>query len=80
MFQNFIPKISEMDKSILRIIKKILKISLFICMISCLILSIYISHPVSHITYLVGLKLFKTGLMIAIFGIICGISVDFLNK
>ncbi len=80
MVHNLICKISNMDKSIVKIVKIILKISFFICMASILILSLYISSPVSHITYLAGLKLFKSSLMIAVFGIICGIAIDSLKN
>ena len=80
MIQNFISKIINIDKSILKLIKIILTVSFFICIISTLILAMYISSPVSHITYLIGLKLFKSSLMIAVFGFICGISTDLLTK
>lgn len=80
MVQNLFSKITNIDKSILRIIKIILVISFSICIISALILSIYIYSPASHITYQIGLKLFKSGLMIAVFGFICGIGVDLLKK
>ena len=80
MVQNFISKITNIDKSILKLIKIILTVSFFICIISTLILAMYISSPVSHITYLIGLKLFKSSLMIAVFGFICGISTDLLTK
>lgn len=80
MVQNLFSKITNIDKSISKVIKSILKISILICIVACLILSMYIFNPVSHITYLVGLKLFKSGLMIAVFGFICGISTDLLRK
>ena len=80
MIQNFISKIINIDKSILKLIKIILTVSFFICIISTLILAMYISSPVSHITYLIGLKLFKSSLMIAVFGFICGVSTDLLTK
>ncbi len=80
MIQNFISKITNIDKSILKLIKIILKISFFICIISTLILAMYISSPVSHVTYLIGLKLFKSSLIIAVFGFICGVSTDFIRN
>ncbi len=80
MIQNLFSKISKIDKSILKIIKKIQIVSFFICIISALILSMYIFYPLSHITYLVGLSLFKSGLTIAVFGFICGIGFDFLKR
>lgn len=80
MVQNLISKITNIDKSILKVIKNIFKVSFAICIISVLILSMYISNPISHITYLVGLQLFKSSLMISVFGFICGISTDMLIK
>ena len=80
MVQNFISKITNIDKSILKVIKIIFKISFSICIIAILILSMYIFNPISHITYLAGLQLFKSSLMIAVFGFICGISIDILRK
>lgn len=80
MVQNLFSKITNIDKSILKVMKNILKVSFFICIISALILSMYILNPTSHIVYLAGLKLFKSGLMIAVFGFICGMSVDLLRK
>lgn len=80
MLKNLISKITNIDKSIVKVIKKILIVSFFICMVSVLILAIYISNPISHVTYLAGLKLFKSGLMIGIFGFICGVGTDFFIK
>lgn len=80
MVQNLISKITDMDKSILKVIKNIFRVSFSICIISVLILSMYISNPTSHTTYLAGLQLFKSSLMIAVFGFICGISTDLLRK
>lgn len=80
MVQNLISKISNIDKSILKVIKNIFKVSFGICIISVLILCTYIYNPISHITYLIGLSLFKSSLMIAVFGFICGISTDLLRK
>lgn len=80
MVQNLISKINNIDKSILKVIKNIFKVSFAICIISIFILSIYISNPISHTTYLAGLSLFKSSLMISVFGFICGISTDLLRK
>ncbi len=80
MVQNLISKITNIDKSILKVIKNIFKVSFCICIISVLILLMYIYNSVSHITYLVGLSLFKSSLMISVFGFICGISTDLLKK
>lgn len=78
MVQNLISKINNIDKSILKVIKNIFKVSFGICIISVLILSIYIFNPISQITYLAGLSLFKSSLMLAVFGFICGVSTDML--
>lgn len=80
MVQNLISKITNIDKSILRVIKSIFKVSFGICIVAVLILFMYILNPISHITYLAGLSLFKSSLMIAVFGFICGISTDMLRK
>ena len=80
MVQNLISKITNIDKSILKVIKHIFKVSFCICIISVLILLMYIYNSVSHITHLVGLSLFKSSLMISVFGFICGISTDLLKK
>ena len=80
MVQNLISKITNIDKSILKVIKNIFKVSFCICIISVLILLMYIYNSVSHITCLVGLSLFKSSLMISVFGFICGISTDLLKK
>lgn len=80
MVQNLISKITNIDKSILKVVKNILKVSFGICIVSALILLMYIFNSVSHITYLVGLQLFKSSLMIAVFGFICGISTDLIKK
>lgn len=80
MVQNLISKVTNIDKSILNVIKNVFKVSFAICIMSVLILSMYILNPTSHITYLAGLSLFKSSLMIAVFGFICGISTDMLRK
>lgn len=80
MVQNLISKITSIDKSILKLIKNVFKVSFAICIMSVLILSMYILNPTSHITYLAGLSLFKSSLMIAVFAFICGISTDMLRK
>ncbi len=80
MVQNLISKITNIDKSILKVIKNIFKISFGICITSVLTLCAYIFNPISHITYLIGLSLFKSSLMISVFGFICGISTDLLKN
>ncbi len=80
MVQNLISKITNIDKSILKVIKNIFKVSFAICIISVFILSMYILNPTSHITYLAGLSLFKSSLMISVFAFICGISTDLLKN
>lgn len=80
MVQNLISKITNIDKSILKVIKNIFKVSLGISIIAALILLTYIYTPISYITYLVGLSLLKSSLMISVFGFICGISTDLLRK
>ncbi len=80
MVKNLISKISDIDKSILKVIKNIFKVSFGICIIAVLILFAYIYNPSSHITYLAGLSLFKSSLMISVFGFICGISTDLIKK
>lgn len=79
MIKNLISKLNNIDSSIIIIIKKIFVISFFICMLSTLILYMYISYPISHLAYLIGLKLFKSSLTIGIAGFICGVSIDFIR-
>ena len=80
MVDKLISNVKEMDKYIVRIMKKGFKFSAYICILSLIILLTYCIYPISHISLDSSLILFRTGLFFAVGFFICGFAVDKLKK
>ena len=80
MISSFLNQFKNIDKKILCIMKYGINFSLILSLISILVLISYNNYPISIDTYYIGLNLFKTSLSFAIEFIVCGFSVDMINK
>lgn len=74
---NFKTNFDIKDKKTIKLINTSLYISFFICLIGTITLYIYNKFYISMDVYKASIIIFRTGLLSAIFSIICGI---FFNK
>lgn len=80
MFNKIHSLIQNTNQKILKIMKYGLKFSFSICVIATAILSTYLLFYSSPFLYLLGLTVFKMGMILGIEFIICGLSVDAIKS
>ena len=80
MIKKIINKTKKIEKNIYRIMKLGYYFSFVICLISLFISFTYILNPISHLLYVSGIILFKTGLTFGIMFFISGFTIDTIKK
>ena len=80
MIKNFINDFKNIDSKIMDVINIGFKVSLIINLFSGYILTLYSTYPISHISYLCGLSLFRLSLTCFVTFMTCGMSINKIIK
>ena len=80
MIKKLINNIKNMEENVSKIMIKGLYFSFIILLISFFISFIYTINPISHILFICGVILFKTGLTFGIMFFISAFVIDNLKK
>lgn len=80
MIKELINKLNNIEEKTSNIMIHGINFSFVICIISFFISLTYILNPVSHLLYLSGIILFKTGLTFGIMSFISAFAIDNIKK
>ena len=78
--QKIIDLFKNVNKKILKIMKRGLQFSFFICILATAVLVTYLLFYPNSFLYFLGLNSFRIGIIIGIEFIICGLSVDAIKS
>lgn len=75
-----IANLFDIEDSIFRLVQIGSNIAMGICLLGILSLLIFLKHYISYDLYEGGIILFKTGILLAMQSLICGIAINYIKN